>query len=42
VPAVGVPDSLPVDVLNVAHTGLFWMLKPSALPSASVALGWKL
>ena len=24
--AVGVPESLPVEVLNVAQAGLFWML----------------
>jgi hypothetical protein len=38
----GVPDSRPVAVLNVAHEGRFWMLKVSALPSGSEALGWKL
>src|SRR5688500_11252388 len=35
----GVPDSLPVAVLNVAQDGRFWMLNVSALPSGSVALG---
>jgi hypothetical protein len=39
---VGVPDSCPVTLLNVAHTGRFWMLKPSVSFSASAALGRKL
>src|SRR6185295_8447185 len=38
----GVPESLPVEVLKLAQEGLFWMLKVSALPSASLAVGWKL
>jgi hypothetical protein len=36
---VGVPDSLPVVVLNVAQLGLFCTLNPSVSPLASVALG---
>jgi hypothetical protein len=40
VPAVvGVPDSRPVLLLNVAHVGWFAMPKVSALPSASLAVG---
>ena len=39
--AVGVPESLPVDVLKIAHAGLFRTLKVSALPSGSRAVGWK-
>jgi hypothetical protein len=39
---VGVPDSLPVVVLNVAHEGLFVMLKVSVSPSESAATGVKL
>jgi energy-converting hydrogenase Eha subunit E len=43
VPAtVGVPLSLPVVVLNVAHAGLLVILKVSALPSGSDAVGVKL
>src|SRR5262245_25862253 len=43
VPAVvGVPDSLPVVVLNVAHVGLFVMANVSVSPLASDAVGWKL
>jgi len=38
----GVPESLPVEVLKLAQDGLFWMLKVSVLPSASLAVGWKL
>jgi hypothetical protein len=38
--AVGVPLSAPDSVLNVAHTGLFAMLKRSGSPSTSLALGW--
>ncbi len=38
-PAAGVPDSLPVDVLKVAHAGLFAMVKVKASPSASVVTG---
>jgi hypothetical protein len=30
--AAGVPESLPVAVLKVAHDGLFWMLKAAVLP----------
>lgn len=37
--AVGVPASLPVEVLNDAHEGLFAMLKVSASPFASLAVG---
>ena len=40
--AVGVPVSCPVDVLNVAHDGLFTIEKVSAWPSASNAVGVKL
>ena len=43
VPAdAGVPESLPVEVLKVAQDGLFWMLKVSVSPSASLPVGWKL
>jgi hypothetical protein len=37
---VGVPLRRPVEVLNVAQVGRFWMLKPSVLPSGSLAVGW--
>src|SRR4051794_28057111 len=37
---VGVPLSLPDTALNVAHAGLFAMLKRSGSPSASLAAGW--
>jgi len=37
--ALGVPESLPVDVLKVAHDGLFAMLKVSVSPFASLAVG---
>jgi hypothetical protein len=37
--AVGVPDSRPVVVLKLAHVGRFTMLKVSALPLASAAVG---
>jgi hypothetical protein len=40
--AAGVPLSPPEAELNVAHTGLFAMLKRSGSPSASRAEGWKL
>ena len=36
---LGVPDSLPVVVLNVAQAGLFVMLNASVLPSGSFAVG---
>ena len=36
---LGVPDSLPVVVLNVAQAGLFVMLNVSVLPSGSFAVG---
>ena len=39
---VGVPESRPVDVLNVAHDGAFWMLNVSVSPFGSEAVGWKL
>ena len=40
VPAVvGVPETLPVDVLNVAHDGLLRIERVSALPSGSFAVG---
>jgi len=43
VPAtVGVPLSRPVVELNVAHAGLFVILKVNALPSGSDAVGVKL
>lgn len=38
---VGVPAKRPVDVLNVAHTGLLEMLNVSLSPFASLALGVK-
>src|SRR5262249_50834809 len=38
--ALGVPESLPVVVLNVAQAGLLRMEKVSALPSGSFAVGW--
>lgn len=37
--AVGVPESCPLEVLNVAHAGLFVMENVSALPSGSLAVG---
>jgi hypothetical protein len=40
--AVGVPESRPLDVLNVAHDGLFEMLKVSGSLFASRAVGVKL
>jgi hypothetical protein len=39
---LGVPESLPVEVLNTSQLGLFWMENVSVLPSASAAVGWKL
>jgi len=39
--AVGVPESLPVDVLKLAHEGLFRMESVTVLPSGSFTLGWK-
>ena len=38
---LGVPDSLPVVVLNVAQAGLLVMLNASGLPSGSLAVGVK-
>lgn len=38
---VGVPESRPVLVLKLAHTGLFAIENPSVFPSASLAVGWK-
>ena len=38
--AVGVPESRPVDVLNVAQLGLLRMENVSVLPSGSFAVGW--
>ena len=38
--AVGVPFRRPVELLNVAQVGLFWIVKPSDWPSASFAVGW--
>ena len=35
----GVPVSAPLEVLNVAHDGLFWIANVSALPSGSFAVG---
>jgi hypothetical protein len=35
----GVPDSLPFEVLNVAHEGRFWMLNVSVSPLGSLAVG---
>ena len=35
---VGVPDSRPVTVLNVAHDGRFWIVNAIELPSGSDAL----
>jgi hypothetical protein len=40
--ASGVPEILPVVVLNVAQEGLLAIEKVSASPLASVAVGWKL
>ena len=40
--AVGVPERRPLLVLKVAHAGLFVMLNVRVLPSASLAVGWKL
>lgn len=39
---VGVPLNRPVAVLKLAQTGLLTMLKPSASPLASAAVGLKL
>ena len=39
--AVGVPASMPVLVLKVAHAGLPVIVNLKALPSASLADGWK-
>jgi len=38
-PFAGVPLSSPVVALKVAQAGLFWMLKVSGAPSASLAVG---
>jgi hypothetical protein len=38
--AAGVPLNRPVVVLNIAQTGLFWMLNLSGSLSASLAVGW--
>ncbi len=38
--AEGVPDSLPVEVLKVAHDGLLRIENVSVLPSGSFAVGW--
>jgi hypothetical protein len=35
----GVPERRPVEVLNVAHVGLFEMLNVSLSPFASLAVG---
>ena len=40
--AAGVPVSLPVEELKLAHEGRFEIAKVSASPFASAALGWKL
>jgi hypothetical protein len=40
--AVGVPDTPPVEVLNVAQLGALATLKVRVSPSASAAVGWKL
>ena len=40
--AVGLPVSLPVDVLNVAHDGRPEIEYPNELPSASAPFGVKL
>jgi hypothetical protein len=37
--SVGVPESLPFEVLNVAQEGRFWMLNVSASPLGSLAVG---
>ncbi len=39
--AVGVPLKSPVAVENVAHAGRFEIENVSALPLASLAVGWK-
>jgi hypothetical protein len=39
--AEGVPESLPVEVLKVAHDGLLRMENVIVLPSGSLAVGWK-
>ena len=38
----GVPDRRPVPALKLAQDGLFTIVKLSASPSASEAVGWKL
>jgi hypothetical protein len=38
---IGVPVSWPVEGVNVAHAGLFWMLKVSVSSSASSPTGVK-
>lgn len=40
--AVGVPERVPVAILNDAHAGLLLMLNDSGSPSGSLALGVKL
>jgi hypothetical protein len=37
---VGVPDSAPLLALNVAHVGLFWIEKVSAVPLGAFVVGW--
>ncbi len=42
VPAPGVPESVPVAVLKLAHAGLLLMLKVNGSPFGSLAVGVKL
>ena len=38
---VGVPLSVPIAMLKVAHEGMLWILKLSAPPDGSVTAGMK-
>ena len=37
----GLPVSAPVEPLNLAHDGMFWMLKVSVAPEGPLAVGVK-
>src|SRR5215470_14038352 len=38
--AVGVPESMPLVALKVAHAGRFWIEKVSAVPAGALVVGW--